>query len=214
MKCGNNSDWYTPLDISSIIDGSQLLLDDKRYRVVVLETAPSAAWWSRGTRWCTANSGWFQTYHQHGDLIFIEDRRTALRWQFQFWRCELRNWRNRRTDPLVFAKRHPAVIEALKSRIDRDFRARFFFGLVSEGETFEHSLNLSGVRLKCLPLWLRVRDDLDVSETGLKSLPEGLTVGGNLHVSERPRPAMPVNFRIRGTRFIRSKRLLHLSEGV
>jgi hypothetical protein len=212
MRCETGSDWFTELDISAIIDGSQLLLDDKGYRVVVLKTAPSAAWWGRGTRWCTVNAGWFQTYHRHGELIFIEDRRKALRWQFQFWRCELRNWRNRRADPLVFAKRHPAVIEALRSRLRRDFRARFFFGLVGDGETFEHSLNLSGVRLKNLPRCLRVRDALDVSETGLRFLPDGLTVGGNLHVSEHPMPEMPDNFKIGGIRFIRSRRLMHLGE--
>jgi len=203
---------YSALDVSAILDGSQVLLDDEQYRVIILKSPPAAAWWGRDSRWCTTNPPWFQTYQQHGELAYIEDRRRKGRWQFQFWRCELRNWRNRRTDALEFAKRHPAVIDALKSRIERDFRARFFFGFAVDGESFDHSLNLAGVRLKSLPSSLQVRDDLDVSETGLRKLPEGLRVGGNIYVSDNPIPTMPDDYRIRGTRFIRSKRLLHLSE--
>ena len=144
----------------------------------------------------------------------MEDRRSGSRWQFQFWRCELRNWRNRRTDAMVFAKKYPAIIDALRSRIERDFRARFFFGLVSDGEVIEHSLNLRGIRLKSLPVRLRVRDDLDVSETEIKALPKGIRVGGDLYVSEHPLPQMPSDFKIRGRRYIRSKRLLHLSDTI
>jgi hypothetical protein len=214
MDHEDGSEWYTSSDISAIIDGSQFLLDDGRHRVVSLKTASAAAWWGRGTRWCTTNPGWFQTHDQHGELIVIEDRRKTMRWQFQFWRCELRNWRNRRADPHVFANKHPAIMEALTSRIERDFRARFFFGLAADGEYIEHSLNLSGVRLKSLPNGLKVRDDIDVSETGIKALPEGLRIGGDLYVSEYPLPEMPSDYKIRGIRYIRSKRLLHLSETI
>jgi hypothetical protein len=205
---------YTPLDISAIIDGSQLLLDDGRFRVIILRTAAAAAWWGRGTRWCTTNPSWFQTYDKHGELICIEDRRKSKRWQFQFWRCEFRTWRNRRSDPLVFAQKYPVVIDALRDRIERDFRARFFFGHATEGESIEHSLNLRGVPIKRLPCGLRVRDDLDVSETGIKCLPEGLRVGGDLYVSEYPLPEMPTDLRVNGLRWIRSKRLQHLSERI
>lgn len=213
MRVDQGPERYTPLDISAIIDGSQLLLDDGRYRIISLKNAAAAAWWGRETRWCTKNPGWFQTYDKHGELICIEDRRQAKRWQFQFWRCEFRSWRNRRCDPLVFAEKHPDVIDALRNRIERDFRARFFFGLAGEGEMIQHSLNLRGVPVKRLPRSLRVRDDLDVSETGIKCLPEGLRVGGDLYVSEHPLPKMPSDFRINGVRWIRSKRLQHLSEG-
>lgn len=214
MHHDDTAERYTPLDVSAIIDGAQVLLDNCRHRIVVLNTAPAAAWWGRGTRWCTANAGWFQKYQRHGDLVYIEDRGKALRWQFQFWRCEFRNWRNRRADPLVFARRYPSIIEALRSRLERDFRARFFFGLAAEHECVEHSLNLRGVPLKCLPSGLRIRDDLDVSETSMKVLPEGLRVGGDLYVSDAPLPSMPKDYEIGGIRFIRSKRLLHLSEGI
>lgn len=202
---------YSPLDVRAIIDGAEVLLDDGRYRVLALKTAPAAAWWARDTRWCTANPGWFQTHQGHGELIYIEDRKSRGRWQLQLWRCEFRNWRNRRVDPIGFAARHPAVMRALDDRLRRDLRARFFFGLVQSGQIFEHSLNVSSVRLKSLPNGLRIRDDLDVSFTGIKQLPEALRIGGHLYVSDDPMPAMPQDYRLRGHRFIRSRRLMHLA---
>jgi hypothetical protein len=53
-----------------------------------------------------------------------------------------------------------------------------------------------------------------VSETGIKCLPEGLRVGGDLYVSEYPLPEMPTDLRVNGLRWIRSKRLQHLSERI
>ena len=205
---------YTSSDIAAILDSSTFLLDDGRYRVISLVAAPAASWWGRDTRWCTTDPAWFQAYHQHGELIFMEDRRTAMRWQFQFWRCELRNWRNRRADPLLFANRHPAIIEILRSRIERDFRARFFFGFVRDGEQVDHSLNLSGVPIQSLPTGLRIRDDLDVSGTGIRTLPQGLRVGGHLYVSARPLPLMPSDVKLRGRRYIRNTCLLHLCDTI
>lgn len=203
MDHDSTADCYKPEDIEAIMNGAQVLLDDLRHRVVVLKAAAAASWWGRGTRWCTADPAWFQTYHQHGDLIYIEDCRTRLRWQFQFWRCELRNWRNRRADPLMFARRYPAVLECLKPQFDRDFRARFFFGLVQEGEIFDHSLNLSGVRLRFLPSGLGVRDDLDVTETGLTALPKGLKIGGDLYISGHPLLTIPGCLSLRGRKYMR-----------
>lgn len=197
-----------------LIDAGRVLLDDGRYRVITLEGALGAQWWGRGSRWCTVDPVLFQNYRKYGELIYIEERSTGRRWQLYLHRCELRTARNRRAEGAYFAKSHPAVIEALRSRIDANFRARFFFGFGAENEKVDHSLNLRGVKLRSLPRGLHVRDDLDVCDTGIRELPEGLRVGGDLHVSEFTLRSIPADVKIKGIRYIHSKRLLHLNDTI
>ena len=189
---------YTPLDVSAIIDGAQILLDDGIYRVLVLNNAPASAWWGVGTRWCTANAGWFDGYRQYGELIFIEHRPSHRRWQLYIRNCEFRNARNRRANGQVFARTHPVVIDTLRSRILADCRASLFFGLTPQGARIEHFLNLRGLSLESLPASLYVRDDLDLRATGIQQLPTGLCVGGDLLLSARATPAMPGDLKVGG----------------
>jgi hypothetical protein len=168
-----------------------MLLDDGCYRVITLNNASAAAWWGEGTRWCTTGSGWFAGYRQYGELIYIEHRTKGRRWQFYPHNCEFRNARNRRANGQVFARSHPAVIEALRSRIASNARASLFFGLTAEGTRIEHTVDLRRLPIESLPARLYVRDDLDLRATGLQALPEGLQVGGNLLLSARLTPSFP-----------------------
>ena len=75
---------FRRIDVAAIIDGAQVLLDDGAYRILSLNNASAAAWWGRGTRWCTAGSGWFAGYRQYGELIYLEHRPKGRRWQLYF----------------------------------------------------------------------------------------------------------------------------------
>jgi hypothetical protein len=186
------------MDVAAIFDGAQFLLDDGDYRVIVLNSAPAAAWWGEGTRWCTTGSGWFAGYRQYGELIYIEHRPKARRWQLYILNCEFRNARNRRVNGQVFARGHPSVIRVLHSRIVADCRASLFFGLTPDGTHIEHSLNLRRIPIESLPAYLYVRDDLDLRATGIRALPEGLKVGGDLILSGQATPTLSPNLEVGG----------------
>jgi hypothetical protein len=189
---------FRRIDVAAIIDGARVLFDDGVHRVLSLNSAPAAAWWGQGTRWCTAGSGWFAGYRQYGELIYIEQRPKQRRWQLYIHNCEFRNARNRRVNGQVFARNHPCLIDVLRSRIVADFRARLFFGLMPEGAQIEHSVNLRRIPIEALPKGLQIRDDLDLRATGIRSLPEGLKVGGDLLLSARATPLLPTNLEVGG----------------
>lgn len=186
MRCDFVQRTFSEGELVAIFDGGRTLLDDGRYRALVLEGEAAARWWGRGTRWCTICSEWFRDYRQYGELVYIEDCKAGRRWQLHLRSCELRNARNRRADAASFAKAHPPVIGALRDRIERDFRAALFFGLASQGQYVDHSLNLRDVPIKALPDGLTVRDDLDIRGTGLRALPAGLRVGGDFFTDLAP----------------------------
>jgi len=189
---------YQSVDVTAIIDGAQVLLDDGTYRVLCLNTAPASAWWGQGTRWCTASPAWFDNYRTYGELIYIEHRPKGRRWLLYIHNCEFRNARNRRANGQVFAQLHPSVIDVLRSRIDADSRASVFFGLTADGTSIDHSLNLRHLPILKLPAGLSVRDNLDLRATGITELPQGLRVGGDLLVSARATPFMPSDLIVGG----------------
>lgn len=191
-------DTFRRIDVAAIIDGSQFVLDDSAYRVICLNSAAASAWWGQNTRWCTTGPGWFDGYRTYGELIFIEDRYKGRRWQLYIRNCEFRNGRNRRQNGQVFARTHPAVIDALRERIVRDARASLFFGLMRDGAQIDHSLDLRRLPIERLPSGLKVRDDLDLRATGITALPEGLKVGGHLLLSARVPPKFPNDFEVGG----------------
>lgn len=196
---------FQRIDVAEIIDGSQFILDDGAYRVVSLQNAGASAWWGDGTRWCTTGSGWFVGYQTYGEIIYIEHRPKGRRWQLYIRNCEFRNARNRRANGQVFARCHRAVVAALSSRIKTDIRASLFFGLLPDGISIEHSVNLRGIPIEALPAHLRIRDDLDLRATGITVLPVGLEVGGDLLLSARSTPILPNDVRVRG-RILRCER--------
>lgn len=198
MRGAEDDKSFRRIDVAAIIDGTQFLLDDGAYRVLCLNSGPASAWWGEGTRWCTTNEGWFSGYRQYGELIYIEHRPKARRWQLYIHNCEFRNGRNRRANGQVFARSHPRVITVLQSRITADCRAKLFFGLMPEGARVEHSLNLRRIPIADLPAGLEVRDDLDLRATGIKSLPEGLKVGGDLLLSGQATPTLPRDLKVGG----------------
>ncbi len=189
---------FRRIDVAAIIDGAQVLLDDGAYRILSLNNASAAAWWGRGTRWCTAGSGWFAGYRQYGELIYLEHRPKGRRWQLYFHTCEFRNARNRRVNGQVFARGHPRVIDALYTRIMADWRATLFFGLMADGTRIDHSVNLRRIPIESLPSGLQIRDDLDLRSTGIRSLPEGLKVGGDLLLSAQATPTLPADLEVGG----------------
>lgn len=189
---------YRRIDVAAIIDGTQFLLDDGIYRVVCLNSASASAWWGEDTRWCTTGAGWFVGYRTYGELIYIEHRPKVGRWQLYLHNCEFRNARNRRANGQVFARKHPAVIEALSRRLLADARASLFFGLIPDGARIEHSLNLRRIPIESLPAGLQVRDDLDLRATGIRFLPEGLKVGGDLLLSGQATPILPPDLKVGG----------------
>jgi hypothetical protein len=189
-------------DVAAIIDGAQVLLDDGIYRVLCLNNASASAWWGDGTRWCTANGGWFAGYRQYGELLYIEHRPKARRWQLYIHNFEFRNARNRRANGQVFARIHPTAINALSSRIRRDVRASLVFGLAPDGIRIDHSVLLRGIPIESLPAEMQVRDDLDLRATGLTALPNGLRVGGDLLLSARATPKLPQDLEVRGRIFL------------
>jgi hypothetical protein len=184
--------------VAAIIDGTRFLLDDEIYRVLCLNSAPASAWWGEGTRWCTTGGGWFASYRQYGELIYIEHRPKSRRWQLYIHNCEFRNARNRRANGQVFARAHPSVIDALHSRIAADCRVKLFFGLLPEGARIDHSLNLRRIPIANLPAGLQIRDDLDIRATGIRSLPEGVNVGGVLLLSGQATPSLPPDLEVGG----------------
>jgi hypothetical protein len=189
---------YHCVDVTAILDGGRVLLDDGVYRVVSLNTAPASAWWGRGTRWCTTSPDWFENYRTYGELIYIEHRPTGRRWLLHLHTCEFRNARNRRASGQVFAQLHPSVVNVLRSRIDGDPRATLVFGLTPDGAYIDHSLNLRHLPIRKLPSELSVRDDLDVRSTGITELPPGLKVGGDLLVSAKAPPRIPADLIVGG----------------
>lgn len=202
QSCGvhrtDDEDTFRRIDVAAIIDGAQVLLDDGTYRVLCLNNAPAAAWWGRGTRWCTAGGGWFAGYRQYGELIYVEHRAKGRRWQLYIRNCEFRNARNRRVNGQVFARGHPCVIDALYTRITADWRATLFFGLMAEERRIDHSVDLRRIPIETLPSGLQVRDDLDLRSTGIRSLPEGLKVGGDLLLSAQATPTLPADLEVGG----------------
>jgi len=189
---------YRRIDVAAIIDGTQFLLDDGTYRILCLNNACASAWWGDGTRWCTTGAGWFAGYRMYGELIYIEHRPKARRWQLFMHNCEFRNARNRRANGQVFARKHPVVIQALRRRLLPDARVSVFFGLTPDGARIEHSLNLRRIPVESLPVRLQVRDDLDLRATGIRSLPEGLKVGGDLLLSGQATPTLPADLEVGG----------------
>lgn len=189
---------FRKIDVAAIIDGAQVLLDDGTYRILSLNNSSASAWWGEGTRWCTKHDTWFAGYREYGELIYIEHRPAARRWQLYIRNCEFRNARNRRANGQVFARSHPVVISALFAKIVRDVRASFFFGIAPEGTQIEHSLLLRGIPIESLPAGTHVRDDLDLRATGIKALPAGLRVGGDLLLSARVTPELPHDVDVRG----------------
>lgn len=189
---------YRANDVAAIIDGAQVLLDDAPYRVLSLSNASASAWWGQGTRWCTTGVEWFDNYRMYGELIYIEHRTNSRRWLLYARTCEFRNARNRRANGQVFARLYPAVIDALRSRIEADIRVSIFFGLTPDGVKVDHSLNLRHVPILRLPAHLAVRDDVDLRATGITELPPGLKVGGDLLLSGRVTPKMPRDLHVGG----------------
>lgn len=198
MQSKQHETSFRRIDVAAIIDGSQVLLDDGTYRVISLNNASASAWWGEATRWCTTGSGWFSSYRQYGELLYIEHRPKGRRWQLYVHNCEFRNGRNRRANGQVFARSHPVVMQCLSDRLDRDIRAKVFFGLAEDGVKIEHSLNFRRIPIQSLPAGMRVRDDLDLRATGLLVLPDGLEVGGDLLLSGRLTPQFPAKLKVRG----------------
>ena len=82
--------------------------------------------------------------------------------------------------------------------MQNDWRALFYFNLVKENARFEHSLNLTGLRVNSLPARLSVRDDLVLSHNPISELPEGFFVGGNLDIRNTVISTVPQSNRILG----------------
>lgn len=82
--------------------------------------------------------------------------------------------------------------------MQNDWKALFYFRLVNENARFEHSLNLTGLRISSLPVRLSVRDDLVLRHNPICELPDDLFVGGNLDLRNTVITKIPPSNRILG----------------
>lgn len=123
---------YRETDVAAIFDGTQTLIDNSAYRVLALNNLSAAAWWGRGTRWCTCEPVWFEGYRRDGELFYIEHRPSARRWQLHVESGQLRNWRNRRANVHNFARRHPVVVQGIVALSSSPKRTALFFAMTTK----------------------------------------------------------------------------------
>lgn len=185
----------------AVILGSHVLYADSRIAALSLENHWAARYWSEGTRWCIASKSIFQDYRERGRLLLFrvinEDRRYLLS---PSW-LEFRNDRNRRMSLTAFIDRFPKIEPAIRSIMQNDWRALFYFNLAIENMRIEHSLDLTALGISSLPKHLRVRDDLVLRHNPIGVLPRDLWVGGNLDVRETNISEIPAAIRVFGKVF-------------
>jgi hypothetical protein len=189
--------WDRPYT-ETVIMGSHVLYADGRLAALSIENHHAARFWSVDTKWCIESKSWFEDYRESGRLILFrmlnEDRRYLLSPSC----LEFRNTRNRGLSMKAFIERFPRIEATVRSIMADDWRALFYFELVRSDMRFEHSLNLTALRIASLPPRLTVRDDLVLSHNPIAELPDGLVVGGDLDIRDTCISGIPESARIAG----------------
>ena len=190
-------DWnrgYTEL----VTFGSHILYADSRLVALSLESHRAAQFWSVDTSWCIDSKAWFDDYRKRGKLILFRLLNGNQRYLLSPSWCEFRNARNRGLSMTAFLERFPKIEPTVRTVMQHDWKALFYFNLVRENTRFEHSLNLTGLRVGSLPAGLSVRDDLVLRHNPIGELPEGLFVGGDLDLRNTVIADIPRSNRILG----------------
>lgn len=86
-----------------------MILNDKRWQVVVPLTQKAASYFGINTRWCTTseNGGMFERYSHKGPLCIILDKPNNKRWQFHF---EAGQFMDERDKPVNWGEFDPAIL--------------------------------------------------------------------------------------------------------
>lgn len=181
-----------------IIFGSHILYADSRLVAVSIESHRAARFWSENTKWCIDSKSWFDDYRTRGKLILFRLLNSNQRYLLSPSWCEFRNARNRGLNMTAFLERFPKIESTVRKAMQDDWKALFYFGLVKDDTHFDHSLNLTGLRVKSLPARLSVRDDLVLCHNPISHLPDQLFVGGDLDIRDTEVTTIPSTIHIVG----------------
>lgn len=188
---------FSRIDVTAIINGARVLLDDGTYRVLSLDNASAATWWGEERAGALPETAGLLDIGSMANSYMLNTDQSSDAGSYTFTTASF-GMPETAVRMVRSSRQHPAVIEALRSRIIADCRAKLFFGLTPDGARIEHSINLRRIPIQSLPEGLKVRDDLDLRATGIRSLPEGLSVGGDLLLSGQATPLLPSSLDVRG----------------
>lgn len=115
--------------ITRIQSEDTILLDSKKWTIVIPHTHRNAVYWSKDTHWDTATPNddlFFTMYKKRGDLIIFIDKRKGIKYQLHVKDRLFLNGDNVSVNPLQFFKDRDTLLTAILNHLqNQDERWEF-----------------------------------------------------------------------------------------